>query len=150
MFLDYFINKERYLKELISEVKTEIADLNTKIKENRRFMEYIEESKTTPFTEFTPQIISNTEKRKQHDIDELDKNLKTLKIDKERRLSLLEEELADTLKYMREAKEYITEIKSVSEERCNETRGKLLAVKEIVIQDPFRAKLEIDEIIESL
>ena len=137
---------KKYQEELLSEkidIKEKLDLLKTKIAEDRKFVEVLEESNNSFFSDFTPRTLNEKNKIK---ADELRKSIEKLEISKaelEQKISFIDIRLD----------EIQTLISSVNHEKKVDNTdivNRLKQIKDYVFLDQQRAVLELEELINNL
>lgn len=149
-FLDYLNSKAEEVQEKIYAEKRLQEEAVFELKENRRFIEMLEKEKVTPFTEFTPQVISMTEKKMQAELDEQNDILKKRKEQLDQSISGFEKELADINEAIKNAKEIIRNERSIRQEERKVLKEKISLVIREIMDSPANAKEQLEDIISNL
>lgn len=119
----------------------------SKIKENEKFLDLLDEEDSTYFSDFTPRDMN--QKNKSH-IQELQQLLVQLNQDKIR-IEHDAKEIHDKLLECQNALNEWQQLKDVSREKetiSDEQKNELRNITKYIIQDPRRAKLELDHFID--
>lgn len=119
----------------------------SKIKENEKFLDLLDEEDSTYFSDFTPRDMNQKNKSR---IQELQQLLVQLNQDKIR-IEHDAKEIHDKLLECQNALNEWQQLKDVSRENnkiSDEQKNELKNITKYIIQDPRRAKLELDHFIE--
>lgn len=146
----YLEERKEKIAEIIVKKKKELDDINYTLVEDERFMELLEKEKVVPFVEFTPQVISRGEQKKQRDMTEKMDGLKARKEAIEKELRDLEAErdkIEETISLIIKTLADGSKARNTEQTRVLE---KLKEVQGLVITYPQRALAIINEIIESI
>ncbi|MBR5648075.1 hypothetical protein [Pseudobutyrivibrio sp.] len=148
----------KYQEELITQkiqLKEDMDLLETKIKEETKFLNLLEESNESYFVEFTPRDINEKNNKKAEEVRE---NLKVLnsemddKIKKMRffdgRLVELNALLTNTVAINKPAS--VNKIPSKINNNFSELINKLKALKDVIVLDPYKAKIDLENIISDI
>ena len=152
---------KKYQEELISEkiqLKEDMDLLETKIKEEKKFLNVLEESNESYFVEFTPRDINAKNNEKAAEIRQI--------------LSELESQMSNKTKQMKFYDSRLVELNALinntavinrpSDTNNNQTtindsnsiddsfKNKLVSIKDIIVLDPYRAKIELEKLISTL
>ena len=149
---------KKYQEELITQkiqLKEDMDLLETKIKEETKFLNLLEESNESYFVEFTPRDINEKNNKKAEEVRE---NLKVLnsemddKIKKMRffdgRLVELNALLTNTVAINKPAS--VNKIPSKVNNNSSDLINKLKAIKDVIVLDPYKAKIELENIISDI
>ena len=155
---------KKYQEELISEkiqLKEDMDLLETKIKEETKFLSLLEESNESFFKEFTPRDVNEKNNEK---AEEIRNSLNVLNIqmnEKMNKMKFYDGRLVE-LNALINNKVVINKPNQqamvVSESQINDTdvsdssdlKDKLSSIMNLIVLDPYRAKMEIEELISSL
>lgn len=155
---------KKYQEELISErivLKEDMDLLETKIKEETKFLSLLEESNETYFKEFTPRDINAKNNKKAAEIrlilDDLNKEMN----EKNQKMKFYDSRLVEinallTNTAVVNRPNQITEnisnnvILDSNESSSHDIKDSLINIKDYVVLDPYRAKLELEKLISSL
>ncbi|MCR5580652.1 MAG: hypothetical protein K6F66_03595 [Pseudobutyrivibrio sp.] len=150
---------KKYQEELISEkilLKEDMDLLETKIKEETKFLALLEESNESYFKEFTPRNINAKNMEKAEEIKNNLKDLQSDMDDKSKkmkfydgRLSELNSIINNTVVINKPAKIENSTNESITFQ-SNDLKNRLYSVKNMIVLDPYRAKIELENIISSL
>lgn len=145
-----FFSKARE-KELARkiELQEELDFVVTHIRETEKFLEFLNKEDTAPFTDFSPKVMS------QSDISHKEELLKELEIDKQNRFFLEEkiEEIDSFITEMDRVAKRADELvkkedpKQLSVEKVKE---EILKINNYLPQDPIRAKLELESLVNKI
>jgi len=150
---------KKYQEELISEkiqLKEDMDLLETKIKEEKKFLNVLEESNESYFVEFTPRDINAKNNEKAAEIRQI--------------LSELESQMSNKTKQMKFYDSRLVELNALinntavinrpSDTHNNQTtindsiddsfKNQLVSIKDIIVLDPYRAKIELEKLISTL
>ena len=150
---------KKYQEELISEkiqLKEDMDLLETKIKEEKKFLNVLEESNESYFVEFTPRDINAKNNEKAAEIRQI--------------LSELESQMSKKTKQMKFYDSRLVELNALinntavinrpSDTNNNQTtindsiddsfKNQLVSIKDIIVLDPYRAKIELEKLISTL
>ena len=150
---------KKYQEELISEkiqLKEDMDLLETKIKEEKKFLNVLEESNESYFVEFTPRDINAKNNEKAAEIRQI--------------LSELESQMSNKTKQMKFYDSRLVELNALinntavinrpSDTNNNQTtikdsiddsfKNQLESIKDIIVLDPYRAKIELEKLISTL
>lgn len=119
----------------------------SKIKENEKFLDLLDEEDSTYFSDFTPRDLNQKNKPR---IQELQQLLVQLNQDKIR-IENDAKEIYDKLLECQNALNECQQLKDVSRENnkiSDEQKNELKNITKYIIQDPRRAKLELDHFID--
>lgn len=148
----------KYQEELITQkiqLKEDMDLLETKIKEETKFLNLLEESNESYFVEFTPRDINEKNNKKAEEVRE---NLKVLnsemddKIKKMRffdgRLVELNALLTNTVAINKPSS--VNKIPSKINNNSSDLINKLKALKDVIVLDPYKAKIDLENIISDI
>ena len=119
----------------------------SKIKENEKFLDLLDEEDSTYFSDFTPRDLNQKNKSR---IQELQQLLVQLNQDKIR-IEHDAKEIHDKLLECQNALNEWQQLKDVSRENnriSDQQKNELKSITKYIIQDPRRAKLELDYFID--
>lgn len=119
----------------------------SKIKENEKFLDLLDEDDSTYFSDFTPRDMNQKNKSR---IQELQQLLVQLNQDKIR-IENDAKEIHDKLLECQNALNEWQQLKDVSRENnriSDQQKNELKSITKYIIQDPRRAKLELDHFID--
>ena len=151
----------KYQKELITDkiqLKEDIDFLETKIKEESKFLELLESSNDSYFQEFTPRIIN---KKNNEKADEVRKSLSGLEErmkSKTEKMKFYDSRISELSSLLSSSSSDNYNVSSYNniEENYSDTydldsiKTSLCKLKELIILDPYRASIELDSIISKL
>ena len=155
---------KKYQEELISEkiqLKEDMDLLETKIKEETKFLSLLEESNESFFKEFTPRDVNEKNNEK---AEEIRNSLNVLNVqmnEKMNKMKFYDGRLVE-LNALINNKVVINKPNQqamvVSESQINDTdvsdssdlKDKLSSIMNLIVLDPYRAKMEMEELISSL
>lgn len=159
---------KKYQSELITEkiqLKEDMDLLDTKIREESKFLDLLESSNDSYFTEFTPRNVNEKNNEKAAEVRELLEKLneeQTINASKmkfyDSRLlevnSLINSNSSKSLKkvdvYKVNEDTSLNENKNIDVSLNDSISSKLTNLKNLILLDPYRASLEIDDIIASI
>ena len=158
---------KKYQEELISEkiqLKEDMDLLDTKIKEETKFLTVLENSNESYFVEFTPRDINAKNNQKAAEVRDILVNLNSEMDIKSQKMKFYDSrlmELSNLLSEVNKNKTPITKpvitdtIDSVSTNSTvnnepDDLKSKLSNIKNLVVLDPYRAQLELDNLISSI
>ncbi len=163
---EYMINDflKKYQEELISEkiqLKEDMDLLETKIKEETKFLSLLEESNESFFKEFTPRDVNEKNNEK---AEEIRNSLNTLSIqmnEKKNRMKFYDGRLVEinslinnNLIINQPSLKSTANLESVDNESVitdsSSLKDKLSSIMNLIVLDPYRAKIEMEELISSL
>ena len=156
----------KYQEELISEkiqLKEDMDLLETKIKEETKFLALLEESNESYFKEFTPRDINAKNNEKAAEIREILEDLNSQMNAKTQQMRFFDGRLVElnalitntavinrpvsVAKPISESVESSTSSDTLSD---SDLKDKLLALKDTILLDPYKAKLDLEKIISSI
>lgn len=155
---------KKYQEELISEkiqLKEDMDLLETKIKEENKFLSLLEESNESFFKEFTPRDVNEKNNEK---AEEIRNNLNTLSIqmnEKKNKMKFYDGRLVEINSLInnnviinKPALKSTTNLEAVDNESVktdsSSLKDKLSSIMNLIVLDPYRAKMEMEELISSL
>ena len=156
---------KKYQEELISEkiqLKEDMDLLETKIKEETKFLSVLETSNESYFVEFTPRDINAKNNQKAAEVRAILDDLNKEMDNKSQRMKFYDGRLMELSNLLSEsAKESFSNQNSITEETIvdsNNDKNKnasnlketLSNIKNLVVLDPYRAQLELDNLISSI
>ncbi len=163
---EYMINDflKKYQEELISEkiqLKEDMDLLETKIKEETKFLSLLEESNESFFKEFTPRDVNEKNNEK---AEEIRNSLNTLSIqmnEKKNRMKFYDGRLVEINSLINNnviinqpSLKSTANLESVDNESVktdsSSLKDKLSSIMNLIVLDPYRAKMEMEELISSL
>lgn len=119
----------------------------SKIKENEKFLDLLDEEDSTYFSDFTPRDMNQKNKSRIQELQQLLVQLNQDKIRIEHDAKEIHDKLLEcqnALNEWQQLKDVSREKETISDEQKNELRN----ITKYIIQDPRRAKLELDHFIE--
>lgn len=119
----------------------------SKIKENEKFLDLLDEEDSTYFSDFTPRDMNQKNKSRIQELQQLLVQLNQDKIRIENDAKEIHDKLLEcqnALNEWQQLKEVSREKETISDEQKNELRN----ITKYIIQDPRRAKLELDHFID--
>lgn len=119
----------------------------SKIKENEKFLDLLDEEDSTYFSDFTPRDMNQKNKSRIQELQQLLVQLNQDKIRIEHDAKKIHDKLLEcqnALNEWQQLKDVSREKETISDEQKNELRN----ITKYIIQDPRRAKLELDHFIE--
>lgn len=147
MYLDYLKGKKEEVNLELSRIKSRLLDLNVKIKEKERFIELLDKESTTPFTEFTPQVVTAGDRRKREEVSLELSELYRMRTQIEDEKTVLETELENISSAMSDIKKaFSNQKKQINEEKASIVKD-LSQISDTVIQDPMRASILIKDLL---
>lgn len=119
----------------------------SKIKENEKFLDLLDEEDSTYFSDFTPRDMNQKNKSRIQELQQLLVQLNQDKIRIENDAKEIHDKLLEcqnALNEWQQLKDVSREKETISDEQKNELRN----ITKYIIQDPRRAKLELDHFID--
>ena len=163
---------KKYQQEIISEkidVKEELDLLETKIKEEKKFIEVLDNTNESFFSDFTPRDVNAKNRQKIMEVQSLVDELQEKYNQKSEKQRFLDGRLREINRLLQEINndnhivDVSNEPKTIITEETNEEEdntvnysvigglsGKLEQIKSYVFFDPQRASMELDEILKFL
>ncbi|MCF0131896.1 MAG: hypothetical protein HUJ71_09190 [Pseudobutyrivibrio sp.] len=163
---------KKYQQEIISEkidVKEELDLLETKIKEEKKFIEVLDNTNESFFSDFTPRDVNAKNRQKIMEVQSLVDELQEKYNQKSEKQRFLDGRLREINRLLQEINndnhivDVTNEPKTIITEETNEEEdntvnysvigglsGKLEQIKSYVFFDPQRASMELDEILKFL
>lgn len=148
---------KRYQEELISEkiqVKENIDLLELKIKEENKFLNLLLESNETYFKEFTPRDINAKNTKKAEEISEYINQLQAQVDFKNQQLDFYNERISEINNLLSDTSNINKEVDNDFSNNKNIDRNALIKtlndIKNIVLLDPQRAQIELENLISSI
>ena len=160
---------KKYQEELISDkiqLKEDMDLLETKIKEENKFLNLLEESNESYFKEFTPRDLNAKNNEKAAEIREYLVELNNEKDKKSQKMKFYDSRLTEINTLLANC---VNENKPVVEEKVieepmgipvccfNRTNipnsdliGSLSNIKDLILLDPYRAQMELEKIISTI
>lgn len=152
---------KKYQEELTSDriqIKEDMDLLETKIKEESKFLSLLEESNETYFKEFTPRDINAKNNEKAEEIrlilddlnKQLDSKLQLLKFYDSRLLEV--NALIKSLLQNNNSLNVTSDNNTTSNESTNieDLKNSLNRIKDYIVLDPYRAKIDLEKLISKL
>ena len=152
---------KKYQEELTSDriqIKEDMDLLETKIKEESKFLSLLEESNETYFKEFTPRDINAKNNEKAEEIrlilddlnKQLDSKLQLLKFYDSRLLEV--NALIKSLLQNNNSLNVTSDNNTTSNENTNieDLKNSLNRIKDYIVLDPYRAKIDLEKLISKL
>jgi len=156
---------KKYQEELISEkiqLKEDMDLLETKIKEETKFLSVLETSNESYFVEFTPRDINAKNNQKAAEVRAILDDLNKEMDNKSQRMKFYDGRLMELSNLLSESSKIKASLKKTdSIETNNESssdnaddasglKDTLSNIKNLVLLDPYRAQIELDNLISSL
>ena len=149
---------KKYQEELISEkiqIKEDMDLLETKIKEETKFLNILEESNESYFVEFTPRDINSKNKEKAKEVRVLIEDLQSSLHDKTQQMKFYDGRLLEVNALLNNTAVINRPKQNVESENINavtnnDIKNKLISIKDVIVLDPYRAKLELEDLISSI
>ena len=119
----------------------------SKIKENEKFLDLLDEEDSTYFSDFTPRDMNQKNKSRIQELQQLLVQLNQDKIRIEHDAKEIHDKLLEcqnALNEWQQLKDVSREKETISDEQKNELRN----ITKYIIQDPRKAKLELDHFID--
>ncbi len=153
---------KKYQEELISgkiQLKEDMDLLETKIKEETKFLKVLEESNDSYFVEFTPRDINSKNKEKAQEVKEILDDLNAQMEKKAQQMKFYDGRLVEVNALITNT---VVINKPLNEESVSNNVDvndnnptsllidKLSEIKNLILLDPYRAQLDLDNIITSL
>ena len=149
---------KKYQEELISEkiqLKEDMDLLETKIKEEKKFLNVLEESNESYFVEFTPRDINAKNNEKAAEIRQILSELESQMSDKTKKMKFYDSRLVEINALINNTavinRPSDTNNQVIVENNINDNiKNQLNSIKDIIVLDPYRAKIELENLISSL
>ncbi|GEM_PF-837057 len=153
---------KKYQEELISgkiQLKEDMDLLETKIKEETKFLKVLEESNDSYFVEFTPRDINSKNKEKAQEVKEILDDLNAQMEKKAQQMKFFDGRLVEVNALITNTvvinkplnDESISNNVDVNDNNpASLLIDKLSEIKNLILLDPYRAQLDLDNIITSL
>ena len=148
----------KYQEELITQkiqLKEDMDLLETKIKEETKFLNLLEESNESYFVEFTPRDINEKNNKKAEEVRENLKELNSEMDDKVKKMRFFDGRLVElnalltnTVAINKPAS--VNKIPSKINNNSSELINKLKALKDVIVLDPYKAKIDLENIISDI
>lgn len=155
-----------FLKKLQEELNTEKINKNedyelilSKIKENEKFIQLLQEESDSVFSDFTPRNVNHKNESKIEEINRILDNLKTEKDKTEAELNHIQNKLDEIQQILCDNSLAFSETDEQLENKtdknhCDDMFGymmeRLSYIDSFIVNDPLRAKVEIHHIIEEI
>ena len=150
MFLEYLYTQQDNILDKYSSIERETGELRLRIKEIDKFLQMFEEAKTSAFVEFTPQVVKVSDLKKQEELITEKRELSHKLDGLEKKLSALSERKEELSKVIHDIKETISTLRKENLNDRKRITDKLAIIQQYIIQDPVRARAEIEVLIKSL
>ncbi|MCR5586369.1 MAG: hypothetical protein K6F77_02420 [Lachnospiraceae bacterium] len=149
---------KKYQEELISEkiqLKEDMDLLETKIKEEKKFLNVLEESNESYFVEFTPRDINAKNNEKAAEIRQILSELESQMSNKTKQMKFYDSRLVEINALINNTavinRPSDTDNKVIVENNIDDNiKNQLNSIKDIIVLDPYRAKIELEKLISSL
>lgn len=149
---------KKYQEELISEkiqLKEDMDLLETKIKEEKKFLNVLEESNESYFVEFTPRDINAKNNEKAAEIRQILSELESQMSNKTKKMKFYDSRLVEINALINNTavinRPSDTNNQVIVENNINDNiKSQLNSIKDIIVLDPYRAKIELENLISSL
>ena len=149
---------KKYQEELISEkiqLKEDMDLLETKIKEEKKFLNVLEESNESYFVEFTPRDINEKNNEKATEIRQILSELESQMSEKTKQMKFYDGRLVEINALINNTavinRPSDNTIQNVTNESVDDDlKNQLNSIKDIIVLDPYRAKIELEKLISDL
>jgi two-component system sensor histidine kinase DegS len=149
---------KKYQEELISEkiqLKEDMDLLETKIKEEKKFLNVLEESNESYFVEFTPRDINAKNNEKAAEIRQILSELESQMSNKTKQMKFYDSRLVEINALINNTavinRPSDTNNQVIVENNIDDNiKNQLNSIKDIIVLDPYRAKIELENLISSL
>ena len=149
---------KKYQEELISEkiqLKEDMDLLETKIKEEKKFLNVLEESNESYFVEFTPRDINAKNNEKAAEIRQILSELESQMSNKTKKMKFYDSRLVEINALINNTavinRPSDTNNQVIVENNIDDNiKNQLNSIKDIIVLDPYRAKIELENLISSL
>ena len=149
---------KKYQEELISEkiqLKEDMDLLETKIKEEKKFLNVLEESNESYFVEFTPRDINAKNNEKAAEIRKILSELESQMSDKTKKMKFYDSRLVEINALINNTavinRPSDNNNQDIDENNIDDNiKNQLNSIKDIIVLDPYRAKIELENLISSL
>lgn len=149
---------KKYQEELISEkiqLKEDMDLLETKIKEEKKFLNVLEESNESYFVEFTPRDINAKNNEKAAEIRQILSELESQMSNKTKQMKFYDSRLVEINALINNTavinRPSDTNNQVIVENNINDNiKNQLNSIKDIIVLDPYRAKIELENLISSI
>ena len=149
---------KKYQEELISEkiqLKEDMDLLETKIKEESKFLSLLEESNDSYFKEFTPRDVNQKNNEKAQEVRAILNDLNSKMEEKNNKMKFFDARLLEIKNLLNN--EVLSFKPSVDNKEDtgidnnitnnDDIRNSLIAIKNTILLDPYRAKLDLEKLI---
>ena len=149
---------KKYQEELISEkiqLKEDMDLLETKIKEEKKFLNVLEESNESYFVEFTPRDINAKNNEKAAEIRQILSELESQMSNKTKKMKFYDSRLVEINALINNTavinRPSDTNNQVIVENNIDDNiKNQLNSIKDIIVLDPYRAKIELENLISNL
>ena len=149
---------KKYQEEIISEkiqLKEDMDLLETKIKEEKKFLNVLEESNESYFVEFTPRDINAKNNEKAAEIRQILSELESQMSNKTKKMKFYDSRLVEINALINNTavinRPSDTNNQVIVENNIDDNiKNQLNSIKDIIVLDPYRAKIELENLISSL
>ena len=149
---------KKYQEEIISEkiqLKEDMDLLETKIKEEKKFLNVLEESNESYFVEFTPRDINAKNNEKAAEIRQILSELESQMSNKTKKMKFYDSRLVEINALINNTavinRPSDTDNQVIVENNIDDNiKNQLNSIKDIIVLDPYRAKIELENLISSL
>jgi len=149
---------KKYQEELISEkiqLKEDMDLLETKIKEEKKFLNVLEESNESYFVEFTPRDINAKNNEKAAEIRQILSELESQMSNKTKKMKFYDSRLVEINALINNTavinRPSDSNNQVIVENNIDDNiKNQLNSIKDIIVLDPYRAKIELENLISSL
>ncbi|MBE5914368.1 MAG: hypothetical protein E7274_09975 [Pseudobutyrivibrio ruminis] len=149
---------KKYQEELISEkiqLKEDMDLLETKIKEEKKFLNVLEESNESYFVEFTPRDINAKNNEKAAEIRQILSELESQMSNKTKKMKFYDSRLVEINALINNTavinRPSDSNNQVIVENNIDDNiKNQLNSIKDIIVLDPYRAKIELENLISNL
>ena len=149
---------KKYQEELISEkiqLKEDMDLLETKIKEETKFLSLLEESNESYFKEFTPRDVNEKNNEKAAEVRTILNDLNIQMDEKTQQMKFYDGRLVEINALINNTavinRPSDNTIQNVTNESVDDDlKNQLNSIKDIIVLDPYRAKIELEKLISDL
>ena len=149
---------KKYQEELISEkiqLKEDMDLLETKIKEEKKFLNVLEESNESYFVEFTPRDINAKNNEKAAEIRQILSEFESQMSNKTKKMKFYDSRLVEINALINNTavinRPSDTNNQVIVENNIDDNiKNQLNSIKDIIVLDPYRAKIELENLISNL
>lgn len=153
---------KKYQEELISEkiqLKEDMDLLETKIKEESKFLSLLEESNESYFKEFTPRDINAKNNEKAEEVRQILNDLQIQMNNKTQQMKFYDGRLVEVNALINNNVVFNRPVNNtVSTDNQSTTsinddsdlKNRLNSIKDVIVLDPYRAKMELENLISTL